>query len=277
MWRQEPRAIPQQHHQRAIHFQAYSTQNLHELSQFRNRLGLEFAFVEDNLLQGMLAARSGKGIKQQLKKEAMKEAQAAAAEATQKGEQVEAVRSLIGPRGGLPSLKSDLLKLAALLMIPVDTKMTNEELKNACRPIVAELLAKGPTKAKTSSSSTSRSSTDHPPMTKAPSAVGAYQKAGFPTPSKAPEPGISASEVQQLLAQQEQRFQSMLNGVFQHMMTPGAVGVPPISQTLDATMGQPPAEELHGWSQDEIQQMNRDYYEQDAEWRTANGIPPRDQ
>ena len=114
-------------------------------------------------------------------------------------------------------------------------------------------------------------------MTKAPSAVGAYQKAGFPTPSKAPEPGISASEVQQLLAQQEQRFQSMLNGVFQHMMTPGAVGVPPISQTLDATMGQPPAEELHGWSQDEIQQMNRDYYEQDAEWRTANGIPPRDQ
>ncbi|CAK9007904.1 unnamed protein product [Durusdinium trenchii] len=203
MWRQKPRALPQQHHQRAIHFKAFTTQNLHELSQFRNRLGLEFAFMEDHLLQGMMAARSVKGMNQQLKREAIKEAQAEAAEVTKKGEQLEAVRSLIGPRGGLPSLKADLVKLAALFNIPVEAKMTNDELKNLCRPMVNELTVKSPSKPKPS---TSLSSTDQRTSAKAPSPTGAYQSQGTPMPTKPSEPSLTAAEVQQLLAQQEQRF-----------------------------------------------------------------------
>ena len=60
-------------------------------------------------------------------------------------------------------------------------------------------------------------------------------------------------------------------------MTPGAVGLPLSGQILDTAMIQSAPEEQHGWSQAEIQEMNRDYYQQDAEWRLANGIPPRDQ
>ena len=210
MWRQKPRALPQQHHQRAIHYKAFTTQNLHDLSQFRNRLGLEFAFVEDRLLQGMMVGRSVKGMNQQLKREAIKEAQAEAVEMTKKGEQLEAVRSLIGPCGGLPSLKADLVKLAALFNIPVEAKMTNEELKTLCRPMVNKLMVKSPSKPKPSSASTSLSSTDQHTSAKAPSPTGAYQSQGVPMPTKAPEPSLTAAEVQQLLGQQEQRFQGML-------------------------------------------------------------------
>ena len=147
---------------------------------------------------------------QQLKREAIKEAQAEAVEMTKKGEQLEAVRSLIGPCGGLPSLKADLVKLAALFNIPVEAKMTNEELKTLCRPMVNKLMVKSPSKPKPSSASTSLSSTDQHTSAKAPSPTGAYQSQGVPMPTKAPEPSLTAAEVQQLLGQQEQRFQGML-------------------------------------------------------------------
>jgi len=75
MYLQRPKAL-MHHHWRRARIQdvpVYTTKNLLELGQFRNRVGLDFAFMEDNLLQGMLAARSGKGIKAQLKREAIQE------------------------------------------------------------------------------------------------------------------------------------------------------------------------------------------------------------
>ena len=74
---------------------------------------------------------------------------------------------------------------------------------------------------------------------------------------------------------QDHKFQGMLNQVLQSISTlhqashlPGPMTSGPME--TEATMD-------FGWTQDEIQQMNRDYYQDDLEWRQANGIPPRDQ
>ncbi|CAK9111469.1 unnamed protein product [Durusdinium trenchii] len=164
----------------------YTTKNLLDLGQFRNRAGLNFAFMEDNVLQGMLAARASKGLTAQLKRDAIQEAQLEAEAATKRGEKHDMVRSLIGPKGGLPTLKADLVKLASLLNIPVQTGMTVEDLKKACRPLVAEIAQEPtPSKASGSTSSTER----HVPETsmarpsQAPETIGAKAKAS---------PGVTA-------------------------------------------------------------------------------------
>lgn len=103
-------------------------------------------------------------------------------------------------------------------------------------------------------------------------------------PSQAPEtigakakasPGVTAQELQEVLTTQDHKFQGMLNQVLQSISTlhqashlPGPMTSGPME--TEATMD-------FGWTQDEIQQMNRDYYQDDLEWRQANGIPPRDQ
>ena len=110
--------------------------NLSELAGFRSRLGMKLSFLEDPLLQGMLAARHLKGAQNAMKRAVMEDAKKQAAEEAAAGRTKEAIRTLIGPRGGLPSLKSDLLRLAALLQIQVTEKMTVEELKTLCKPII---------------------------------------------------------------------------------------------------------------------------------------------
>ena len=124
MTAQRPKAILKEHYTRSCVNQVYETKNLVELGQFRNRVGLQFAFVEDSLLQGMLAARANKGITTQLKKEAFQEAPIKAAAMKSQEDQEAAVRQLIGPKGGLPSLKADLIRLAALLNVTLDSKMS---------------------------------------------------------------------------------------------------------------------------------------------------------
>ena len=268
---QKPKALMVKHWQRARTQEpsVYTTKNLLDLGQFRNRAGLNFAFMEDNMLQGMLAARASKGLTAQLKRDAIQEAQLEAEAATKRGEKHDMVRSLIGPKGGLPTLKADLVKLASLLNIPVQTGMTVEDLKKACRPLVAEIAQKPtPSKASGSTSSTER----HVPETsmarpsQAPETIGAKAKAS---------PGVTAQELQEVLTTQDHKFQGMLNQVLQSISTlhqashlPGPMTSGPME--TEATMD-------FGWTQDEIQQMNRDYYQDDLEWRQANGIPPRDQ
>ncbi|CAK9035342.1 unnamed protein product [Durusdinium trenchii] len=258
---QKPKALMVKHWQRARTQEpsVYTTKNLLDLGQFRNRAGLNFAFMEDNMLQGMLAARASKGLTAQLKRDAIQEAQLEAEAATKRGEKHGMVRSLIGPKGGLPTLKADLVKLASLLNIPVQTGMTVEDLKKACRPLVAEIAQKPtPSKASGSTSSTER----HVPETsmarpsQAPETIGAKAKASH---------GVTAQELQEVLTMQDHKFQGMLNQVLQSISTlhqashlPGPMTSGPME--TEATMD-------FGWTQDEIQQMNRDYYQDDLEWR----------
>ncbi|CAK9055392.1 Uncharacterized protein SCF082_LOCUS29961 [Durusdinium trenchii] len=212
---QKPKALMVKHWQRARIQEpsVYTTKNLLDLGQFRNRAGLNFAFMEDNMLQGMLAARASKGLTAQLKRDAIQEAQLEAEAATKRGEKHDMVRSLIGPKGGLPTLKADLVKLASLLNIPVQTGMTVEDLKKACRPLVAEIAQKPtPSKASGSTSSTER----HVPETsmarpsQAPETIGAKAKAS---------PGVTAQELQEVLTMQDHKFQGMLNQVLQSIST----------------------------------------------------------
>ncbi|CAK8990756.1 unnamed protein product [Durusdinium trenchii] len=275
MTAQRPKAILKEHYTRSCINQVYETKNLVELGQFRNRVGLQFAFVEDSLLQGMLAARANKGITTQLKKEAFQEAQIKAAAMKSQEDQEAAVRQLIGPKGGLPSLKADLIRLAALLNVTLDSKMTNEQIKAACRPMIAELMAKPKP-----SSSSSKSSTDP--------AIPASQAKAKPTsapqvmeaPRRFDGPQmISVQDVHELLAAQDQKFQTMLNQVMQHVTSqpvPKAMAGHPILTGWDA----PPDETMedgrfHGWTPEEIRQMNADHIQEDLDWRMANGIPPR--
>lgn len=59
---QKPKAITHFHWQRGRVNKVYTTKNLLELGQIRNRVGFQFAFMEDVLLQGTLAARAMKGL-----------------------------------------------------------------------------------------------------------------------------------------------------------------------------------------------------------------------
>lgn len=65
----------------------------------------------------------------------MKEAEEKAKQASAEGKTEEMARTLLGPRGGIPTIRRDLLQLAALLKINLAPKATNEEIKAACRPI----------------------------------------------------------------------------------------------------------------------------------------------
>ena len=83
---------------------------------------LRTAFLEDPLVEGMLAAKKAKGasvraaVMQEKKNEAKADAERLGRE--------EAVRTMLGPWGGLPTLKADLLKLAALLRVEIGDKDT---------------------------------------------------------------------------------------------------------------------------------------------------------
>ena len=116
---------------------------MQECMWLRNQMGLQVAFVEDPILMGMLAARSSKGLASQVKHEALKEAKAKAMQAEKDGVREEEARQLIGPRGGLPTLRGDLLRLAALLNVPIEANMTVAQIKEKVKPTV-ELLKSQP-------------------------------------------------------------------------------------------------------------------------------------
>lgn len=53
------------------------------------------------------------------------------------GSKEQAMRQLIGPKGGLPTLKGDLLKLGALLNLDFRDTMKGEEIKELIKPMMA--------------------------------------------------------------------------------------------------------------------------------------------
>ena len=162
-------AMSRRHHQRALQCQAYTAGNLKEAMWLRDRLGWQTSFVEDPMLQGMLAARSSKGVANKIRQEAVAEAKALAIKAKEEGKELQAVRELIGPKGGLPALKADLQKLASLLHVSFNEKTTVEQLKAGIKPVVQALMAKAPASSMTSSSSGASFQEEPPKPSKAPS------------------------------------------------------------------------------------------------------------
>ena len=92
------------------------------------------------MLLGMLAACGSKGTASRVRQEAIEEAKKSTEKAMKEGHQAEAVRSLIGPSGGLPTLKADLLKLAALVNVKVHEKATVEDLKKMVKPVAQAIV-----------------------------------------------------------------------------------------------------------------------------------------
>ena len=126
----------------------FTPANLGECVFLRGHLGLRTSFCEDPMLEGMLEAVPMKGMTATLRKaaqeEALKEAQKIKGASKREAE----ARTLIGPKGGLPTLRKDLLRLAALLNVEVAEKDTIEVLKEKVRPIV-NVLKEQPTASST--------------------------------------------------------------------------------------------------------------------------------
>lgn len=218
------------------------------------------------MLQGMLAARSSKGVANKIRQEAVAEAKALAIKAKEEGKELQAVRELIGPKGGLPALKTDLQKLASLLHVSFNEKTTVEQLKAGIKPVVQALMAKAPASSMTSSSSGASFQEEPPKPSKAPS-LGTPTTAALsgPAPSTPSTTvgnlgtGVKMQDVQELLSQQDQKFQAMLNQVMTHMMSLQGSQMPVGIQTqgtmrydMTAKDSEMDGHMTHGWTQQEI-------------------------
>lgn len=129
---------------------AFTSKNLLEMSRFRDRVGWRFAFMGDSVLSGLMALKASCGVNAKLKAAALEEARQQVATHTDQKERAQAARELIGPRGGLPSLKADLVKLALLCDVTVLESDTIPILQQKIRPVVAVLrdVSKGKDVAK---------------------------------------------------------------------------------------------------------------------------------
>ena len=233
----------------------YTAKSLSEMTWLRNRVGLTFAFLEDSLLEGLLASRSRPGRLNRIKAAAEKEeAERLAAERGR----LEAARTLIGPRGGLPSLRGDLVKLCHLLHVDVEAKDTVASLRRKLKePVagIASATSSGPSAARpaTSTGTSSTPSSARPaagrPTTRTPPTASTPTLGARPAPAPttpeastralaattqaagSPESGweevpdetvMNALALQQnMFAQQmsnmEERFQTMFAQVLSHV------------------------------------------------------------
>ena len=192
-------ATARRHWIRAQQVCGFTMQNLREGISLRNRMGFKLAFLDLPLLMGMLAARASKGMASKIRSEAIQEAKREAEKVKDTSMQQVAVRELIGPRGGLPTLRQDLLRLAALLHLEVQEKDTVAMVKEKCRPAADLLMA--------------QRSTKH---------LQGRRKRHQDPPQRQEPAGASLLQVQELLAAQEGRFQTMFSQVMQHVMIDAA-------------------------------------------------------
>jgi hypothetical protein len=209
-------AWPKRHLARAKDMKAFNAQNLKDLRWLRDRVGWHLAFVEDHLMEGMLLARHSRKIAAQVKAEAAAESKMEAKKAMEQGRQEEAVRALLGPRGGLPHLRTDLVKLAHLLHLEVGEKDTIEILKGKIKPMLSILQMKTPAQTQGSAPSTPA----RPSRASDPSRTPYQTVASSPAPSSA-GPDLSQMVTQETLAKlmvdQEQRFQVMMQQTMMSM------------------------------------------------------------
>ena len=115
---------------------SFTASNLSLLAWSRGRVGLSLAFREDPILVGVLMARQRPGRMTQLKNAAIKEE---AEKLAKEKDRLKVARALLGPRGGLPTLKSDLIKLAQLLHTEVGEKETVPNIRTKLKPVAAAL------------------------------------------------------------------------------------------------------------------------------------------
>lgn len=132
----ESGAFFQPHYNKGFQLGRYTAANLREMSFFRDRVGWKDAFLEDGMLTGLLAARGVRGQSSRLKAVVLAEAKEEASKKKSQMDRDMAARQLVGPRGGLPSLRADLVKLAVLLHQEVGAKDTVAQLQAKCRPLV---------------------------------------------------------------------------------------------------------------------------------------------
>ena len=212
-------ALPKKSMEKGKTAQVFTVQNLTELRWFRDRLGWRAAFLEDPLMEGMLLARDSKKISARLRDEASEEARKEAQQAMARGAQEEAVRSLLGPRGGLPHLRGDLVKLAHLLHLEVGSKDTIDDLKGKIKPMIAVLSMQTPAQKKgvamatpKSEAAASRSISASPPSQE-------LQMSDLKT-------HVTQEQLARLLIDQEGRFKSMVQETLAAMMSyqPAAPG-----------------------------------------------------
>ena len=132
------------HLTRAQQVGAFTAQNLKDAVFLRNRMGFNLAFMHGRsaILTGMLAARATKGLASKIRADPIQEAQKEAKRLKEEGKLTAAARELIGPKGGLPVLRQDLLRLATLLHVEIAEGDTIAKLKEKCRPAVDLLMAK---------------------------------------------------------------------------------------------------------------------------------------
>lgn len=117
---------------------------LKDCSWLRDRLGIKTAFLEDPIPRGLLAARGSKGLATRIKAAVTKEEVEKARAKRDQGEALIAIRQLIGRRGGLPTLRGDLIKLATLLHLEVPEKITIDQLKEKIRPVLKTIVDSAP-------------------------------------------------------------------------------------------------------------------------------------
>lgn len=268
------RAFPRRHYRKALQLQLFSPANLAECCFLRNRMGLELSFLEDPLLMGMMACRAAKGMGSRIKALARQQADQEAKKARAEGRQEAAVRELIGPRGGLPTLRKDLLKLAALVHVTVTDKMTVDQIRQAVRPVVQE-MARDNTPKKSGASS-SGLAVESPQRPLEPKSLPAPES---PTTTTVDQPAI-LQEVNSLLANQEEKFQGMLSQLMSHIMTaqqisfqasqmPGAMPMTGVHQHyigdgVNRDLPMPSAldqSSQQGYTPEEIAQMTQDHRE----------------
>lgn len=223
-------SMSRRHHYYATNRNLYTAEHLQELSRFRDRVGWKFAFLEDMILQTFLLTRQMKGHGQRVKQAALDEARERARQETAVQDREILARQMIGPRGGLPPLRADLVRLALLLNVEVDAKDTIANLQKKIRPIV-DILKQKPTPA---SSSTLKHQTvpSTPPgrsgvstWSSPPSTAWAQVDRMTPplTPEQRADMGSNIGQelhamelkVQALMKAQDERFNAMMQTVLQ--------------------------------------------------------------
>lgn len=187
---------------------------LRDCSWLRDRLGVRVAFMEDPILPGLLAARGAKGMAAKMKAAAAQEEKLKAKAIREKGEHLGAIRQLIGPRGGLPHLRGDLIKLAALLQVDVADKSAIEEIKVKVKPMIAAIVGSLPPSGQESGSSSSSTQVPKslPKAREPPPPVQLRDQALQRIALDEIRQGVR-KDMRDFLQEQDRRFQQMMNQV----------------------------------------------------------------
>ena len=222
----------------------------------RDRLGFEMAYLEDPMVGNILMVRSMKGQKAAIQREAMKHTKAEAQLVAKSKEKEEAIRALVGPRGGLPSLKQDLVRLATLLHQPVEEKDTVEKLKQKIRGPLAAVMATMPNR-----DSRSRASQDAV-------TISSSQPVMPVMPQESPGSGSpDTKKIQEVedrlmtaISRQDDKFRLMFQQLMTHLSNgpqPSMTGVAP-SSLVSSVVSSMAAEdmELEEMSKEEVRRLS---------------------